>query len=204
MSRRSSLEIIDLTASPSDFPSDADSDVVEIDKPRQALAENSKARRKRRRSKKSSLEVGEIAETDTWAFPPGGGRASKVHGGQPGTSSRHRSHSPAGARHSSKTRPRSRSPNAQDDLSAFFYIDVLPQPTTALIEPPSEEIAATSAHPEPKLLLPNHVSIIETESTRTETIEIIRPPSLAHDEKDFIEYLDYNDQIQVSAINLIV
>ncbi|KAF7983908.1 hypothetical protein HWV62_18282 [Athelia sp. TMB] len=191
MPRDNSPEIIDLTASTSDTPSDADEDVIEIENPQTTgSAKKDGKRRKRKRSKKGSLETGQVETVNPESSAAGGARASKGNGVQSGPS-RNRSHSP-GSRRLSGARRRSRSPNAQDDFSSLFYVDVLPQPL-----PSSTAIAVedTSAPAEPKLLLPNHVSIIESES-----IEIIRPPTLDQDENDFIEYLDYNDEIQGGAV----
>lgn len=203
MSRITSPEIIDLTASASDVPSDGDVDIVEIENPQVAgnpkKAENLERSKRRKRSKKRALEAGEIPETDSLTLSTGGSQASKAQGVQSSTS-RNRSHSPAGPRRSSKARPRSPSRSkAQDDFSDLFYVDVLPQPLPTSIENPSKD---PTSHLEPKLLLPTHVSVIETASMEIGSIEIIRPPSLAQDENDFIEYLDYNDQIQVSAREL--
>lgn len=168
-----SPEIIDLTGSTAAAPSDADDDVVEIEKPK--IFGNMKkagAGRKRQRGKRSSLEAGEVVENHPVA--------------QGDKRSKRRSRSPPARR------PRSRSPKLRDELADLFYVDVVPAQIPASVKP-------ISGGAQPKLLLPDHVSVFNPEDGNGGPIEIIRPPSPTEDDEDFIEYLDYDDRSKVSV-----
>jgi protein AIR1/2 len=91
----------------------------------------------------------------------------------------------------------------------LFFIDEKPGdiPTSAKFSAPSS-VLVNSGKPDDKknadaatLLLPNHVSVFEGDTSAP--IQIIAAPIIDSDDEDYIEYLDYDDDRRVRCILLL-
>lgn len=204
MEKTGPLEIIDLTE-PSPPPeiivldSEDDSDEVVVVTPNNTGREHRKKRirRKKRKTKVTSLEDGEVIESSLPASRDRSEERDTDRKEDPALRLDRRSRSPEPHPKSLSPQRKSLSPQPRGDFVDLFFVDVKPAPLpdfAKLNEP--RDTSSKSA----MLLLPSHVTIFKLGEGEEEAggMDIIKPPTLEPaEDRDFIEYLDYDDQQKV-------
>lgn len=188
MAKKDPPEIIDLTESPPRevIVLDSDSD----DTPNNTGRENGARRvwRKKKKTKTTPPDDGGVNESSVSAFRD---RSRERD--------RDRKDPPLRRRRSRSPQPQHKSPSPQprDNLGDLFFVDIEPAPVPDSVK--LTGLPETSPQ-STKLLLPDHVSILELGegANGTGPIEIIRAstPNPSEDD-DFIEYADYDEQNKV-------